>query len=228
MAFKNAIDAFEKAVQEAAEAATGSLHNENLSDVGKENAKTAILNKLQQDADKFTSEIHTAAQAFCDAFKVQLPEDGKDHSADVANATNIIGMVGSSMTTDVLRGILDPLKGSYKNLKMIYDIMEARKGAAGYNEKVMSLLDDYMGINTRVGEYLNALDEIGDVANPDGLKLSFAASSYVGGTTVYIDPKVPYSFYVCGERMADVEKKRKALDASSGLVPGLCTIFGLF
>lgn len=213
------ISSYERSVKEAADAATKLMGNNRFSPIGKEEGKKEIFADLNKTAANNTSLIRETVKAFCNEYRVKLPEDGKNHDTDIANAIQVIDMLGFLMTENALRGILDPIKNSYKSLKMIYDIMEAKNGGSysntapdtHYSDSVMRVLYEYMGINTQVNDYLDSLRMIEDIVS-DGVKLGFRVESYSDANVVVLIPVIPYSILACADWMIQTGEQYAALE----------------
>ena len=213
------IDSFERSVKEAADAATKLMGNNRFSPIGKEEGKKEIFADLNKTAANNTSLIRETVKAFCNEYRVKLPEDGKNHDTDISNAIRVIDMLGFKMSENALRGILDPIKNSYKSLKMVYDIMDAKNGGtsvsfvsdAHYSESVMKVLYEYMGVNTQVNDYLDMFRMIEDIVS-DGVKLGFKVESYTNASVVVLVPVIPYSILACAAWMIQAGEQYAALE----------------
>ena len=170
---------------------------------------------LQEKADNLTKSFKENARKFCNEYKVALPNDGKAHTEDVANALKVIDMVGFKLTPDILKSIMEPLKHSYTNMKLINDVITAKGNNAivegiGYDEAIYKTLFEYMGVNTSAIEYLNKLKEVEDIENIPGF--SFSVSMYGGATPVIITPDVPYFYLTLPDTMKELGKMYATLE----------------
>lgn len=207
----------EQKIKEAAETATKVMNDWRFSPEGKEQSKKDIFDELNTTLEHEMNLIRDAASDFCNNYRVKLPEDQKDHSTDIANALKVIDMMGYNMTVDVLKTILEPIKNSYKNMKMIGDIMTAKQkngngAGVGYSYDVMDTLLTYMGVNTSIIDYLDKVKEIEDVATNPGWKLRFRVMSYPNATLVQLAPDISYrivtlpdAIIAAGEMYAQLE-----------------------
>lgn len=205
------IEDYERTVKDSANAATELMADKRFSAIGKEEGKKEIFGELDRIADNKTALIREIVKDFCKEYKIKLPDDGKSHDTEISNALKVIDMLGFKMTADALRTILDPFRNSYKHLKMIYDIMDAKNGGdninpvACYDPAVMEALREYIGVNTQVIEYLNLFRQIEDIIT-EGVKLGFEASSVSNSHVVYLYAKIPYSILACGAWMQQAGK----------------------
>ena len=172
---------------------------------------------LQEKADNLTKHFKENARKFCNEYKVTLPNDGKSHTEDVANALKVIDMVGFKLTPDILKSIMEPLKHSYTNMKMIHDVIyakgnvpEAGLAGIGYDEAIYETLIEYMGINTSAIEYLDRLKEVEDIENIPGFK--FSVEPFTNATPFIIVPNIPYEYYAVPETMKELGKMYAVLE----------------
>ena len=184
------IKLFEDAAKEAQETGCKIMADWRFTPEGKSENLKGIKADLQEKADNLTKLFKENAKKFCNEYKVTLPNDGK--------------MVGFKLTPDILKSIMEPLKHSYTNMKMIHDVIVAKGDVSaavgeigiGYDEAIYETLIEYMGINTSAIEYLEKLKEVEDIGNIPGFRFSVFVydSMYGGATPIIITPDVPYSY----------------------------------
>lgn len=193
------------------------------SEKGKQEKKEAFFKELNAAADNMTKVFKEAVKHFCNDFAIVLPDDGVDHSKDIENGLRIIEMLGFNMDEKNLDNIMRPLRKSYSSMKTIVDVMEAKNngsaGAAGlgYDLRIMNKLYEYMGISTRVTDYMDLFGLVEDIMNgQDGYKFSLQAFS--NSTFIELVDIVPYSFLACadwikqaGEMYGELETEFTAL-----------------
>ncbi|MCC8077592.1 MAG: hypothetical protein LIO60_04480 [Oscillospiraceae bacterium] len=101
---------------------------------------------------------------FCEEYAVSFGEDGVDHGTDIANALKVIEMCGANITADLFRSVIEPLKGSYKALKVINDVLSIRwenqQAADKYSPEIRGIIRDYMGSNDEVNLYVEYLNDV--------------------------------------------------------------------
>ena len=200
---------FEDAVEETQKTGCEIMLDWRFTPEGKSENLKGIKADLQEKADNLTKLFRENARKFCNEYKVTLPNDGKSHTEDVANALKVIDMVGFKLTPDILKSIMEPLKHSYTNMKLINDVITAKGNNAivegiGYDEAIYKTLFEYMGVNTSAIEYLNKLKEVEDIENIPGF--SFSVSMYGGATPVIITPDVPYFYLTLPDTMKELGK----------------------
>ena len=206
---------FEDAVEETQKTGCEIMLDWRFTPEGKSENLKGIKADLQEKADNLTKLFRENARKFCNEYKVALPNDGKAHTEDVANALKVIDMVGFKLTPDILKSIMEPLKHSYTNMKLINDVITAKGNNAivegiGYDEAIYKTLFEYMGVNTSAIEYLNKLKEVEDIENIPGFK--FSVSMYGGATPVIITPDVPYFYLTLPDTMKELGKMYATLE----------------
>ena len=184
---------------------------------GKEEQKKKVFNELQATADNLTKVFKEACSRFMSEYGIRLPEDNKDHSLDIQNALKIIDMLGFDLDEKNVSNILNPLKGSFKNLKTIIDVIRAKdqNGEAGaklhYSPEIMRVIDEVSGLNTNVYEYIEFIGNIQDIIdNPAGYQ--FEAETVTNTPVTYIRDLIPYSFMACGDWMKEAGKEYAVLE----------------
>lgn len=206
---------FEDEVKEAQETGCEAMLDWRFTPEGKAENLKGIKAGLQEKVDNLTKLFKENARKFCNEYKVALPNDGKSHTEDVANALKVIDMVGFNLTPDILKSIMEPLKHSYTNMKLINDVITAKGNNAvaegiGYDEAIYKTLFEYMGVNTSAIEYLNKLKEVEDIENIPGF--SFSVAVYGGATPIAITPDVPYFYLTLPDTMKELGKMYATLE----------------
>ena len=191
------LQAFEQDIKEAADAVNKVYSNVRLSEIGKQEARKEILAALEKNAKTYTERIKEAAQDFYNDYSVAMPEDNKDHSAEVANALKVIDMLGEKLTPEILKGVLDPLKTSFKNLKLISDIITAKVDNVAIPphiaEEILLVVAQYADTGNGFMDYINYLIDIKDIVDdPNGLR--YRVNGYSNSILWNIYEEIPYSY----------------------------------
>ena len=200
------IEQFNNDVKETEDAACKVLADWRFSAADRENAVQDLYKDLQEKADEYTKKIKEAAKDFCDTYRVKLPSDNKEHSMDIANALKVIDMLGFNLTAETLKTILEPIKNSYKHMKIIHDVITTKNVSASslagvqYEPAVISTIQEYLGLNTNVYDYLDAFNDIEEISKVDGYRLGFSKEKY-SANVVSITPNIPYSMFVLPDAM---------------------------
>ncbi|MFR9113677.1 MAG: hypothetical protein ACLVJ7_18360 [Acutalibacteraceae bacterium] len=208
---------FQDKVKEAQETGCEMMLDWRFTPEGKNENLKGVKADLQEKADNLTELFRENARKFCNEYKVTLPNDGKSHTEDVANALKVIDMVGFKLTPDILKSIMEPLKHSYTNMKMIHDVIyakgnvpEAGLAGIGYDKAIYETLIEYMGINTSAVEYLDRLKEVEDIENIPGFK--FSVEPFTNATPFIIVPNIPYEYYAVPETMKELGEMYATLE----------------
>lgn len=187
---------------------------------GKEEKKEAILAELQTTADNMTKLVKEACKRFMAEYGISLPEDNKDHSIDIQNALKIIDLLGFDLDVKNLNNILNPLKGSFRNMKTIVDVIRAKDHNGQpevpgvklhYTPDVLRTLDEVSGLNTSVYDYLDFISNIQEIIdNPAGYR--FEADSVGNAPVTFIQDVIPYSFLACPDWMKEAGEMYAVLE----------------
>lgn len=217
-AVQGVIASYEADVKEAEDAANKVMADWRFSASGKENAKQNLYKELQERADKYMNLIREAAKDFCDTYRIKLPSDNKDHSMDIANALKMIDMLGYNLTAETLKTVLEPIKNSYKHMKMIADVLEAKnKGITAdfvhYDPAVITTMYEWLGVNTKVFEYLDAFREVEEICTTERIKLYAATNSYGNASLVSLTPQIPYEIFALPDAMIRAGKMYAELES---------------
>lgn len=200
---------FENTVKETANEMTKVSGDWRYSDAGKNELKKGLIADLNTSANNLSEIFKGAVKAFCDDFAIKLPEDGKDHGKDIENALRVLDMLGFSLDEKNLANIIDPLKGSFHSMKMIFDIIDTKQknalenGLSGYSSSVVAKLFDYMGINTSVMNFLDTFNQLKDLAENPGIGYRFIITSTSNASVTTIQPVISYDFLACADWMRE-------------------------
>ncbi len=204
---------FEDEVKRIADECTKVMSNRLYSEEGREAKKREHFAALNAIADNMTKVFKEAVRHFCNDFRVVLPEDGKDHGKDIENALKIIEMLGFDMDVNNLKNIMNPLRGSFRSIKIIVDLMEAKnRSVVNYDPAVMKTLYEYLGINSRVNDYLNLFGTIESIIDKDGDKYGFDVLGYSNASVIKMQARIPYDFLACADWMKDAGAEYAALE----------------
>lgn len=187
--------------------------NPRYSDFGKNELVQKLREELKALNESKTKELKAAVQQFVNEYQVVRADDGKADSQDVANALKIIDMCGASITVEVLRTALEPIKGSYTTLKMIYSIFEAKNtrvlaSEAAYNPECFELLNNYLGANNAVCNYEDAFATVKEVLDmPELLSAGIHGVPNYSGTVINnLVDNTPYCTHCISDNMMRVGK----------------------
>lgn len=190
--------------------------NKRLSDYGRQEAITNLKMELAKHNDSFSDSIRGLVKEFCKEFSISFKEDNADHATDIANALKVIEMCGTGLTADLFRLVLEPLKGSYKALKVINDVLVVKWSnpatAALYAPEISTIISDYMGSNAEINEYVDRLKEIEAVSDyPVLSEFEIVNTAYNGALHFEVRNKTRYSVGVLPDEMVAVGKMYEEL-----------------
>ena len=161
-----------------------------------------------------TGIVKETCKRFMNEFGIKLPEDGKDHAIDIQNALHIIDMFGTDLDVRNLNNLLTPLKGSFRNLKIIVDVIRTRDETAvvkHYSRDVMRVIDEVTGLNTSVYDYLDFIGNIQEIIdNPAGY--GFEGDTVSNAPVTFIRETIPYSFMACPDWMKEAGEMYETLE----------------
>ena len=186
---------------------------------GKHEIKQKRFADLKDIAQNLDNLIREGIRRFCSEYKIVLPEDGTDHAADIENALRIIDMLDFDMNVDNLKNILSPLRGSFRAMKTVTDVMRAKNDSAlsglnpdnRYSAEVMLMIDEFMGINSRVNDYLSVFGNIEQII--DALVgYGFECVSYDNAPVVQLMEQIPYSYLSCESWMNEAGEMYSELE----------------
>lgn len=204
---------FTDEVKRIADECTKVMGDFRYSEQGKEEKKREHFAALNAIADNLSRVCKEAIRHFCDDFRVSLPEDGKDHSRDIENALKIIELLGVNLDVQNFQNIMNPLRGSFRSMKVIADLLEAKnKGGANYDSAIMKKLYEYMGGNGRVFDYLHIFEIIESIIGSTGDRYGFSVTSYGNASVIRIQERIPYDFLACADWMKQAGKEYAALE----------------
>ena len=222
--YANQVDAFngmfETSVKKCADDLTQSLLDRRYSEFGREELKKKKFAEIDAICDNMNNATREAVKRFIADFSINLPDDEQNHSIDIENALKVIDMLGFAMDVRNLQNILQPLKGSYRAMKTVLDVMRVKNetGASGlnpaenhYSNDVISMLDEYTGINSRVTDFFSIMDKINEIIdNPFGYR--YEVKQYSNTTIVEIVEIIPYSFLSCPDWMREAGEMYATLE----------------
>ena len=187
--------------------------NPRYSDFGKNELVQKLREELKNLNESITKELKALVRQFVNEYQVVRADDGKADSQDVANALKIIDMCGNSITVEVLRTALEPIKGSYTTLKMIRSIFEAKNEnviviEGAYSPDCFELLDEYLGANCAVFNYEDAFATVKEVLDmPELVSAGIVGIPNYSSTVINnIVDHTPYCTLCLGDNMIRVGK----------------------
>ena len=210
------LTSFSDEVKKYQDSANKLMGDHRFSPEGKAEAKKAMFAELWEVADNETALLKEAAKQFCNEYRIKLPSDPEDRTLEIANALKVVEMLGYKLTVETLKNILDPLKNSYKHMKMIADVIKAKgtgisAEGVGYDSAVIDTLNEYMGLNTKVFDYLDLFGQIEEIITSANIKLHFVVYP-ISDTVLELHADVPYRLIALKDNMIAAGKKYAELE----------------
>ena len=210
------IQGWENEVKTGADTINKMLADYRFSEEGKEENREAIIADLNATADKVTADLKEEVLTFCNAFRIVLPEDNANHDMDIANALKVIEMMDKNLTPETVRTILEPVKGSYRNVRLISDTIEARIGYYDNAKEILRALFEFTGRYSKAYEYLDLINQMKAAASDDKkiphdiIRLGFSIMQ-VGQLTVELTPDISYSILTIPDNIEKAGKMYEQL-----------------
>lgn len=154
---------------------------------GKDELVAALRSELKELNKTKTAELKAVVTTFCNQYQVIHVDDGKADAQEVANALKVIDMCGYGLTADLLRSIAEPLKNSYTALKMLRAVLDAKNdnGGLGFSPDVLTLMDEYIGVNNDIIAYEDAFGSVKEVLDiPELCSAGIAGVPEINGAVV--------------------------------------------
>lgn len=187
--------------------------NPRYTDFGKNELVQKLREELKVLNESKTKELKAVVKQFVKEYQVIRADDGKADSMAIANALKIIEMCGKSITVNILRTALDPIKGSYTTLKMIRDMFVAKDTKdigkfAMYEAECIDLLNDYLGVNNAICEYESIFESIQEVLDmPELVSAGIVGTPNYSGTVINnLVDNTPYCTHCLSDDMMKVGK----------------------
>lgn len=221
---------FEERVTEAANEATKAISDWRYSEEYRLKKKQEIIKHLVAEGENISKIFRETVNKFCDDFRIVLPEDGKDHKQEIENALKVIDMLGYSITESILSEIIRPLRGSFRNMKLILNILEAKNNGLanaageGYSPDIIKRMYEFSGISSSVGEYLDLFERVEEIINVNGTGYGFEEIKMSDYGVVEIVSRIPYSFLSCAGWMRQLAQmygrlEKEFADMFTGHIP---------
>ncbi|BCJ92837.1 hypothetical protein acsn021_04060 [Anaerocolumna cellulosilytica] len=192
-------------------------------ELGKKQLLTGLVKELKDLNESTTEALKKIILTFCDKYKVTFSDDKGQHQTEIANALKIIDMCGMNLSVELLQSTIEPLKSSYKSLKMIRGVLEAKDSnpmlPEHYDMEIFNMLDGYMGSSVSIEDYTNFFDRIKEILNyPVIFDSGIGAIIYGGSEMVQINDTTPYNVLCLGDNMMNVGKMYEVLSQEYLLV----------
>ena len=189
---------FTQSLEEITQTMNKVANDERLTDKGKEQYYTALKNDFSKKVKEQSDAIRLIVEKFCNKYKLEAPDDGESHTSDVANILKIIDTCGFSLTADILKTAIEPIKNSASQLRMIANILNAKNqsnSGASYGFEVTGLINQYLSIGVMGEEsiaYEAAFGEVERVLQNESILSIKVAENWIDPNKMYIGDKLVY------------------------------------
>jgi uncharacterized protein YqgV (UPF0045/DUF77 family) len=191
--------------------------NKRYSDFGKEEMLKGMREEFTQKNKEQTEKLRDVIKRFCDAYGVTIPDDNKNHSAEIANVLQIIEICGMDLTVETLKTAIEPIKDSAKLLKMVRDILNTKKeqapmGVKTYAHDIFTTIDEYLGMTEDMLAYVNNLSVVSSLLDVEELVKYVITDDYSygvvsnGGYIFGIRDVTSYPVICLGDNMMGIGK----------------------
>ncbi len=217
-AIDTVIQKYEAEIKEAETTLNKAWSNYRLSELGRQRARNEIIEAADKCTNKYNALLKAAISDFNNDYALKMPEDGKDHSGDLANALKVLELTGTAgLTADILRDILEPLKSSHHNIELIGHIIDA-KSESGVNAPpadARALLNEYTGSGSGVlYGFNNCLEDIRSTG--EACALSYDLKGFPDREEFSLMPHIPYKVYELAGQMECAHNLRLDLERTRG------------
>lgn len=147
---------------------------------------------LKNTAQKRVDNIKAIVKKAFDECPVNVPNDGKNHAVEVNNALLAIQILGADITAENLVNVLEPLRGSYDDIKTVGGILTNKISTSkvAFNNDILPLLNKYMMLDNGIGEFNSKKANVLSILND--MKLGFFEQTYSDRNTVLITCNMSY------------------------------------
>ena len=185
-------------------------------DEGKKQFSAALKDQAHTCCTNSTALVKKIVSEYLNEMEVRMPDTAAPDPAAIANILKVIDMMGYNLTSDVLRTVLEPVRDSYKTLKMIADLIWSKNEnsvTGGYRPEIHNLLSEYLYMFNDIQDYLDTFENIKDTLNSPAM-FTYSIGSCSNSTAVSLDGNASYSVLALpswirnlGEKYSHLESK---------------------
>lgn len=185
---------YETAVNEAKNRMNGLSMYSNEEIIKRRKEMLKNLDSVTADYNKKFSET---VQQFLNVYALELPDDGKDHAADISNALQVISLLGHNLDIKNLDNIIKPMAKDFKSVKTVCDLVLSLSANISvpenaYSPDVVKAVLDYSGANSGISDYTERLQMLEDVRDSAD-KYRYALNGSLGDKVVNLTATPTYS-----------------------------------
>lgn len=172
--------------------------------------RTAMLKDLDSVTADYNKQFGEILQQFLTVYELEMPDDGKDHAADISNALQIINLLGNSLDTKNLSNIIKPMAKDFKSVKTVCDLIMTKSATvsasgAAYNADVIKAVLDYSGANAGISDYADRVELIKNIGET-GVKYSYSVEGSLTGKIIGVSPNISYNTLAMPQMLDETAK----------------------
>ncbi len=209
---------FTQSLEEITQTMNEVANDDGLTDKGRQRYYTSLKNDFAKKVKEQSDAIRLVVEKFCNKYKMVAPDDGESHTSDMANILKIIDTCGFSLTPDILKTAIEPIKNSATQLRMVASILEAKNQSntgASYSLDVTKLINQYLSIGVMGEEsiaYETAFGEVESILQNENILPIKVVENWIDPSKVYIGDKrvyriensTPYDTFCLADNMMKV------------------------
>lgn len=206
---------FEQKLKEYGEAISKLALDRRFTPEGKQEFISTMMGEVAKTCEQYNTLIKKLVEEYCEYMAIEMPDKPVDDTA-VANALKIIDMTGYNLTGEILRTAIEPIKDSFKTVRMIENIISVKESVKAFPMDVHSVLRDCTYQFSDVHDYLDMYDKIKgflDIERP----LSYQEQGDINGS-FSLAAHVPYSTLVMPNWIYDLGVMYSRLESKYPLV----------
>lgn len=159
------------------------------------NRRTAMLKDLDAVTAEYNNSFNETVQQFLTIYALELPDDGKDHAADISNALQIINILGYNLDVKNLSNVIEPMAKSFKSVKTICDLILTKNSydnINSYSPDIIGAVLEYSGASSGLADYAERVDMLKNVCDK-GQKYKYALNGTLSDKVVSLRPEPSYN-----------------------------------
>ena len=172
--------------------------------------RTAMLKDLDSVTADYNYKFGEIVQQFLNVYELEMPNDGKDHAADISNALQIISLLGNSLDTKNLNNIIKPMAKDFKSVKTVCDLIMTKSAGvsaieAAYNPEVITAVLDYSGANSGISDYVERTELIKNIEET-GAKYGYEVDGALTNKVIGVRSNTSYNAMAMPQMLEETAK----------------------
>lgn len=172
--------------------------------------RASMLKDLDSVTADYNYKFGEIVQQFLNVYELEMPNDGKDHAADISNALQIISLLGNSLDTKNLNNIIKPMAKDFKSVKTVCDLIMTKSAGvsasgAAYNADVIKAVLDYSGANAGISDYVERVEMIKNISET-GAKYGYEVDGALTSKAIKVRPTTSYNAMAMPQMLDETAK----------------------